>query len=87
LGGSGGTSDIATTGAPGGAGQPGGQSSNIQSGHGGSSMFGGGGLSVAGSGTGVAGTGYGAGGSGACGNNAGGAGTAGAVYITEWCSQ
>lgn len=88
LGGTGGTADFAATGAPGGWGQ--GNSAlglQIAGGIGGSSSWGGGGLSPIGASTGNAGTGFGSGGSGAAGNNAGGAGTKGIVYITEWCSQ
>lgn len=91
LGGTGGTSDIASTGAPGSGGLQVG-ASQAYGGDGGSSLFGGGGAArgTSSSGGSNAATGFGAGGGGASGNgNAalGGVGTAGVVYIIEFCSQ
>jgi hypothetical protein len=90
LGGTGGTSDIATTGAAGGWSYQASTGIAGISGMGGSTIFGGGGNSQTSGNNGNNGTGFGSGGSGANGNggaHAGGVGSAGVVYIIEFCAQ
>lgn len=92
-----GTGDLTAAGAPGAAGfyNNAGITTAFPSGNGGSSFFGGGAIGVNSSGAAVAGNNggnYGGGGSGAAAGNvtanaAGGNGSAGVVWITEYCSQ